>query len=134
MDSLCAGLDDGRKARRNFGKSFASTPITPLPQRLYTLHTTKKKSKQPRPEKQFPKNPLRRTDAGRARLQLAKCSYNYLCWFAWKCPLLCQPICERGLGLRFCILEQRAGSFFRRIDRGAKPESLAPVISRISRP
>jgi len=58
-------LDGGGKAQRNFGKSFASTPITPLPETLYTLHTTKKKSKQPRPEKQFPKNPLRRTDAGR---------------------------------------------------------------------
>src|SRR4030095_7250278 len=67
MDSLWAGLDGGRKARRNFGKSFASTPITPLPQKLYTLHTTKTKktSKQPRPEKQFPQNPLRRIDAGR---------------------------------------------------------------------
>src|SRR5947207_14306661 len=65
MDSLCAGLDNGKKARRNFGKSFASTPITPLPQRLYTLRRTKTKSKQPRPEKQFPKNPLKRTDAGR---------------------------------------------------------------------
>src|SRR6267378_150293 len=62
MDSLCAGLDGGRKARRNFGKFFASTPITPLPQTLCTLRTTKKKSKQPRREKQFPKNRLRRTD------------------------------------------------------------------------